>query len=329
MRPSSASTYSRPAERHPSRATTGNGDLHIMNISRGGIVTGWGISVPDKIVTNDDLSVTMDTNDAWIRGADRHPRAPDRRHHLPAGHRGRVGRPGQGRPATGRDRRGDPRHHHPRPDRAGHLGHRAGRHRRARRGLRRQCRVLRIRLRPGRGPRDAGHRGRAAAGHRLGDPEPDHRLGRPVGGRAGRRRGRRGGAGGGRRSGPAALVEPRRRRLAPSPAQVRPRRLPLHGRQGDLPQGGAGGGGVGRAGHRRGRADHRRHRPDGATPGQPPDHQRRLPALGHPRGEGGGGHRPLRQHLVGVHPAGPGRRPGDRSPAGGPPCPAHRLRWAA
>ena len=38
-----------------------------MNTTRGGIVTGWGIAVPDKVVTNDDLSVTMDTNDAWIR----------------------------------------------------------------------------------------------------------------------------------------------------------------------------------------------------------------------------------------------------------------------
>ena len=62
MRPSSASTYSRPAE--PS--LTGSED-HVMNITRGGIVTGWGIAVPDKVVTNDDLSVTMDTNDAWIR----------------------------------------------------------------------------------------------------------------------------------------------------------------------------------------------------------------------------------------------------------------------
>lgn len=34
---------------------------------RGGIITGWGIAVPDKVVTNDDLSVTLDTNDAWIR----------------------------------------------------------------------------------------------------------------------------------------------------------------------------------------------------------------------------------------------------------------------
>ena len=36
-------------------------------IGRGGIITGYGISVPDKVVTNDDLSVTLDTNDAWIR----------------------------------------------------------------------------------------------------------------------------------------------------------------------------------------------------------------------------------------------------------------------
>jgi 3-oxoacyl-[acyl-carrier-protein] synthase III len=29
-------------------------------------VTGWGIALPDKIVTNDDLSLTLDTSDAWI-----------------------------------------------------------------------------------------------------------------------------------------------------------------------------------------------------------------------------------------------------------------------
>src|ERR1035438_1110280 len=38
-----------------------------MKTTRGGIVTGWGIAVPDKVVTNEDLSVSMDTNDAWIR----------------------------------------------------------------------------------------------------------------------------------------------------------------------------------------------------------------------------------------------------------------------
>jgi 3-oxoacyl-[acyl-carrier-protein] synthase-3 len=29
--------------------------------------TGWGIAVPDKVVTNDDLSKTLDTSDEWIR----------------------------------------------------------------------------------------------------------------------------------------------------------------------------------------------------------------------------------------------------------------------
>jgi 3-oxoacyl-[acyl-carrier-protein] synthase-3 len=30
------------------------------------VITGWGIAVPDKVVTNDDLAAQMDTNDAWI-----------------------------------------------------------------------------------------------------------------------------------------------------------------------------------------------------------------------------------------------------------------------
>lgn len=30
-------------------------------------ITGWGMSVPDTILTNDDLSKIVDTNDAWIR----------------------------------------------------------------------------------------------------------------------------------------------------------------------------------------------------------------------------------------------------------------------
>jgi 3-oxoacyl-[acyl-carrier-protein] synthase III len=37
-----------------------------MIAPRGGIVTGWGTAVPDKVVTNDDLSVIMDTSDEWI-----------------------------------------------------------------------------------------------------------------------------------------------------------------------------------------------------------------------------------------------------------------------
>lgn len=34
---------------------------------RGAIITGWGIALPDEIVTNVDLESKMDTNDAWIR----------------------------------------------------------------------------------------------------------------------------------------------------------------------------------------------------------------------------------------------------------------------
>jgi 3-oxoacyl-[acyl-carrier-protein] synthase III len=33
---------------------------------RGAVVSGWGIAVPDKIVTNEDLSARLDTSDAWI-----------------------------------------------------------------------------------------------------------------------------------------------------------------------------------------------------------------------------------------------------------------------
>jgi 3-oxoacyl-[acyl-carrier-protein] synthase-3 len=32
----------------------------------GAVVTGWGTAVPDKVVTNDDLSATLDTSDSWI-----------------------------------------------------------------------------------------------------------------------------------------------------------------------------------------------------------------------------------------------------------------------
>jgi 3-oxoacyl-[acyl-carrier-protein] synthase-3 len=32
----------------------------------GAVTTGWGIAVPDKIVTNEDLSARLDTSDAWI-----------------------------------------------------------------------------------------------------------------------------------------------------------------------------------------------------------------------------------------------------------------------
>jgi 3-oxoacyl-[acyl-carrier-protein] synthase-3 len=34
---------------------------------RGAVISGWGTALPDKIVTNDDLALTMDTSDEWIR----------------------------------------------------------------------------------------------------------------------------------------------------------------------------------------------------------------------------------------------------------------------
>jgi 3-oxoacyl-[acyl-carrier-protein] synthase-3 len=33
---------------------------------RGAVITGWGTALPDKIVTNEDLSASLDTSDAWI-----------------------------------------------------------------------------------------------------------------------------------------------------------------------------------------------------------------------------------------------------------------------
>ena len=30
-------------------------------------IRGWGAALPEKVVTNDDLAATMDTNDAWIQ----------------------------------------------------------------------------------------------------------------------------------------------------------------------------------------------------------------------------------------------------------------------
>ena len=32
----------------------------------GAVITGWGVAVPDKVVTNEDLSARLDTSDAWI-----------------------------------------------------------------------------------------------------------------------------------------------------------------------------------------------------------------------------------------------------------------------
>jgi 3-oxoacyl-[acyl-carrier-protein] synthase-3 len=36
-------------------------------MSRGAVITGWGVALPDKTVTNADLEVRLDTSDQWIR----------------------------------------------------------------------------------------------------------------------------------------------------------------------------------------------------------------------------------------------------------------------
>jgi 3-oxoacyl-[acyl-carrier-protein] synthase III len=36
-------------------------------IGRGGIITGWGAALPEKVVTNEDLSAFLDTSDTWIQ----------------------------------------------------------------------------------------------------------------------------------------------------------------------------------------------------------------------------------------------------------------------
>ena len=39
----------------------------IPNGVRGAVITGWGTALPPKVVTNDDLALTMATTDEWIR----------------------------------------------------------------------------------------------------------------------------------------------------------------------------------------------------------------------------------------------------------------------
>lgn len=40
---------------------------HIPQKMRGAVITGWGIALPERVITNDDLAKTMDTSDQWIR----------------------------------------------------------------------------------------------------------------------------------------------------------------------------------------------------------------------------------------------------------------------
>lgn len=49
----------------------GGGNM-MDKVRRAGIL-GTGSYVPEKVVTNEDLSAMMDTNDEWISDQDRHP----------------------------------------------------------------------------------------------------------------------------------------------------------------------------------------------------------------------------------------------------------------
>lgn len=41
---------------------------HVPSGARGGVITGWGAALPDRVLTNDDLAAMgLDTNDEWIR----------------------------------------------------------------------------------------------------------------------------------------------------------------------------------------------------------------------------------------------------------------------
>ena len=285
-------------------------------IGRGGVITGYGIAVPDKVVTNDDLSLTLDTNDAWIRertgirerriggttsglaieaglaALEKAGRRPDEIDAIILA----TTTPDQivpGTSATVQDG----------------IGITGGAF-----DVNAACSGFVYALTVAHGMLAIGAERLLVIGSetlsRITDWD-ERSVSILVGDGAGAVVVEA-------VDGPGQLLSYRlgRRRVAAAPAQVRPRRLPVHERQGDLPQGGGGGGRVGPAGHRRGRPDPGPDRSRRAAPGQPADHQRRLPAARDPRGEGRRGHRPLRQHLVGLDPPGPGRRARHRPPAG-------------
>src|SRR5688572_13760510 len=49
---------------HPISETVDEFEEHVMPYAH---ITGWGMAVPEAVLTNDDISKMVDTNDAWIR----------------------------------------------------------------------------------------------------------------------------------------------------------------------------------------------------------------------------------------------------------------------
>ncbi len=134
---------------------------------------GWGIAVPDKVVTNDDLAVSLDTSDAWIteRTGIRERRIGGTTSGL-AIEAGRKALRSAGL-AAGRHRARGAGHDDPRQHGSGHGPHGPERPRHQGRRLRHQRGVLGLRLRP---------RRRGRPDRRRGGPDPAHRLRHPLDG---------------------------------------------------------------------------------------------------------------------------------------------------
>ena len=139
-------------------------------------ITGVGAAMPDKVLTNDDLTAWMDTSDEWIRertGIGERRIGGSTSGLSTEGGQDRTGRRG-GR--AGRHRSGDPGHHQPRSRLPRDRARRRPRARHQLRRLRPPGRLLGLGLWPGGGQRFH-HPGHGAHPRDRGrDPRPHHRL---------------------------------------------------------------------------------------------------------------------------------------------------------
>ena len=157
---------------------------------------GWGIAVPDRIVTNDELSQTLDTSDEWITERTGHQRAAHRRHRRrssacrrPAARHSRTPASSPRTSTSCCSRR--PRRRPPHPGDGPDDRPRAGAHL-PRDGPERRLQRLHVRRAHRAGPPRDRHEARP--GHRRREPLTLGRLERPQYGGAARRRRGRGGA---------------------------------------------------------------------------------------------------------------------------------------
>ena len=202
--------------------------------SKGGVISGWGTALPEKVLTNHELAEMMDTSDEWIvtrTGI----------------HERRVGGTTIGLSVEAGRQAIEMAGLDPKridavvlatttPDKQwGNAAAVQTRARDALRRVRRQRRLLGLRVRARHGPRTDRDGCRPGAGDRHRHPVAHRRLGRPRHRSAVRRRLRRGRDRVGRRARAAARLGSRRRRLAAVDPAGRGRRLHPHGGQGGLP----------------------------------------------------------------------------------------------